>query len=44
MTDIRDILLFMVSYPYRTPGWALDASLALAERCSSSEYLRQLAA
>lgn len=31
-TDIRDILLFMVSYPYRTPGWALDASLSLAER------------
>lgn len=32
MTDIRDILLFMVSYPYRTPDWALAASLSLAER------------
>ena len=32
MTDIRDILLFMVSYPYRTPRWALDASLSLAEQ------------
>lgn len=32
MTEIRDILLFMVSYPQRTPGWALDASLQLADQ------------
>lgn len=31
-TEIRDILLFMVSYPNRTPGWALEATLRLAEQ------------
>lgn len=31
-TEIRDILLFMVSYPYRTPGWAIEATLRLAEQ------------
>lgn len=31
-TEIRDILLFMVSYPYRTPGWALEATLRLADQ------------
>lgn len=32
MTELRDILLLMVSYPYRTPRWALDASLQLADQ------------
>lgn len=31
-TQVRDILLFMVSYPHRTPKWAIEASLRLADR------------
>lgn len=31
-TEIRDILLFMVSYPNRTPSWALDMTRQLAEQ------------
>lgn len=31
-TEIRDILLFMVSYPNRTPHWALAATQRLAEQ------------
>lgn len=31
MTSIRDILLYMVSYPQPTPRWAQEASLHLAE-------------
>ena len=30
MAEIRDILLFMTSYPSRTPSWAIAASASLA--------------
>lgn len=29
---LRDILVFMASYPHRTPRWAIEASLRVADR------------